>query len=256
MNKYSDKIKNQIIESYSEDKSQEKYILKAKNGLWDSEKEVIRKFCKNKGKFLDIGCGTGRTTFALYHHGYDVIGIDLVPKMIENAKNLINKDKKNITFLAGDAINLKFKENTFDNVLFSNLGWSQIPTDEERFKAIKEAYRVLKNNGIFILVTPRRKLLSSFILFWIIQAIKIHLLKPLGFHIKERKFGDRFYNRETNDKFRIYNKEQYVYIPNVSEVSRQLKDAGFKILEIYKNLQISNKDIREIPPVFFVAKKP
>ena len=39
-------------------------------------------------KIIDVGCGSGRHTYALHSKGYDVVGIDLSKSMIDIGKNL------------------------------------------------------------------------------------------------------------------------------------------------------------------------
>ena len=108
----------------------------------EREAKIVNHF---KGKVLDIGCGTGRTTETLRRMGFNVIGIDYSKPMIDKAKELYSECK----FEVMDATNLTFLSESFDSILFSFNGIDYISSEFERKKALNEINRVLKPSGIF-----------------------------------------------------------------------------------------------------------
>ena len=60
---------------------------------------------------LDVGCGAGALALALAPHVGDVVGVDLVPELLAQARE---RAPANATFVEGDATKLDFEDATFD----------------------------------------------------------------------------------------------------------------------------------------------
>ena len=82
-------LQKDIIDEFGSEITKNKYTRIAEEGLWESEKELIKKYFRPNSNILDIGCGTGRTTIPLTQLGHSVIGVDITPQMIDIAKNII-----------------------------------------------------------------------------------------------------------------------------------------------------------------------
>lgn len=146
-----ERVKNESIDEFGSPVTQKKYAKIAEQGFWESEEILINKYFKPNTKILDIGCGSGRTAISLYKKSYTVIGVDITPEMIDTAKKIASAKKINVDYRVGDATNLEFPDNYFDNAIFANNGWVQIPGKQNRQKALNEIYRVLKPGGILFL---------------------------------------------------------------------------------------------------------
>jgi ubiquinone/menaquinone biosynthesis C-methylase UbiE len=101
-------------------------------------------------KILDVGAGTGRMSASLAKHGAKVTALDVSPKMLERIKL---KVKKNIVTVVGDAENLPFAKESFDIVIAAFL----IVHLKNPRQFFDEAYRVLKDGGIFVVTNINQK---------------------------------------------------------------------------------------------------
>lgn len=96
---------------------------------------------------LDIGCGAGVDTLVaamLTGPNGKVIGIDLVPHMLEKARsNLAKTAMNNVEFFQSSGESPPFENDSFD-VVISNGAFNLIP---DKLRALKEVFRILKPNG-------------------------------------------------------------------------------------------------------------
>ena len=99
-----------------------------------------------KLKILDVGCGSGFFSILLAKEGHQVVGTDLTPEMVVNAKKLAKEEQVEPTFLVMDAEKLEFEDASFDMVISRNLTWT-LPHAEEAYQEWK---RVLKPGGILL----------------------------------------------------------------------------------------------------------
>lgn len=242
-------LQRRVIEEFDSEASQAIYLEFAEAGLWAKERELVLRHFETGSSILDLGCGTGRTTMPLTEMGYRVIGVDLSRRMIENARLLAAERGLEIDYEVGDATDLRFESETWDHALFSNQGWTQIPGESRRLRALREVYRVLKPGGRYVFTAHPRLWNWRWLRFWTWQWIRLRVLKPLGGRIPEVEFGDRLFDREGD---RRHEQAQYIHIADIGRVKEMISEVGFTLLEC----ETGYSDTGGTTPVFFVCEKP
>lgn len=109
-------------------------------------------FITSNNDVLDVGCGLGLELKRL-SHAQRVVGIDISPERVSRAKEE-NKNYPNIEIKQMDALSLQFPNFSFDKVIAMEVIEHVYDTD----KMLSEVSRVLKEDGIFLLSTPNRKI--------------------------------------------------------------------------------------------------
>ncbi|MEA2333331.1 MAG: hypothetical protein QOH58_3469 [Thermoleophilaceae bacterium] len=98
------------------------------------------------GPVLDAGCGTGRHTAYLVEAGREVVGVDPVEAMLDQAR----KKLPSVDLRKGDLESLPVEDGSFDSVI-CGLAFSHLP---EIGPAIAELARVLRPGGRAIISAP------------------------------------------------------------------------------------------------------
>jgi phosphatidylethanolamine/phosphatidyl-N-methylethanolamine N-methyltransferase len=114
---------------------------------------VIRSLKIEPGaRVLELGVGTGLSLDAYPPH-CQVTGIDLAPDMLERAQDKVNRNGwRHITLEQGDALKLKFPDDTFDYVMAFHVV-SVVP-DPARMMA--ETRRVCRPGGVITVINHFR----------------------------------------------------------------------------------------------------
>ncbi|MBA4312021.1 MAG: bifunctional demethylmenaquinone methyltransferase/2-methoxy-6-polyprenyl-1,4-benzoquinol methylase UbiE [Chlorobiaceae bacterium] len=173
---------------------------------------------KYNGNFLDIAAGSGDVSIELSRLQPDsIIATDFSMNMLLECKKKINRhDKNNIIHCATvDALKLPFRSEIFDGTIVA----FGIRNFEDRLLSLKEMYRVLRWNGISVILElthPRSPIIST------LYSFHAKILLPMIGRIISRHDSAYSYLPHSIESF-----------PNQNEFLELMRQAGFTDLKAY-----------------------
>ena len=142
-----------LEEVYAYDRLSMKYLMILHNGFI----ETIINASPNGGRFLEVGCGTGRIAIgvAKYTEKIRIVGVDLSDSMLVVAKDNATKEGVNhrVQFKYADAKDMPFEDDTFDAVFCHNM----LHHLHDPLPVIREMKRVAKQDGALLVRDLVRK---------------------------------------------------------------------------------------------------
>lgn len=108
---------------------------------------LVLRYAPPDAKILDLGCGNGISARLLNQADYDVVGTDISPLFLEEARNWENPK---LRYQVCDVLELPFDNESFD-VICSNELIEHLPDVET---ALKEMIRVVCKGGKIVLSGP------------------------------------------------------------------------------------------------------
>jgi ubiquinone/menaquinone biosynthesis C-methylase UbiE len=119
----------------------------ALNYLTPCEKLLFQSYIKPEMNVLDLGVGGGRTTAYLSRIASRYVGIDYSEAMVQACE----KKFPHLDFRLADASDLSsFEDESFDAIVFSFNGIDSVIPSEKRVRCLRECWRVLRPEGVFI----------------------------------------------------------------------------------------------------------
>ena len=186
--------------------------------------ELLHRFLPSSpATILDVGGGAGIHAFWLAQQGYNVHLIDAVPRHIEQATE-ISKQNPNYPLArmaVGDARQLDYSDDFADAVLLFGPLY-HLTERSDRIKALSEAFRVLRPNGVALLVGISR---FASTVNCLIEGL---ITDPVFVPIVERDLKDGQHRNTTDDP--SYFTTTFWHRPD--ELRQESEDVGFKIQTI------------------------
>ncbi len=161
-----------------------------------------------KGRMLDLGCGTGR--FFVKKRNLKIYAVDFSEKMLDYAENKVVKEEIPIVLFKSDISKLPFENDFFDSAIFI-ASLHCLETARKRKQTLKELHRVLKPGAKAMITTWSKN----------------------NQRLKNKQKED--YIPWTIDSKRVF---RFNYIYDKDELNDLLGDIGFNVLKIEEGLNI------------------
>ena len=132
-------------------KASEETRLNKGMGIFEFEriKHLIEKHISSSSIIIDVGGGTGKYSEWLAKKGHQVHLVEPVHKHIKIAQNRARKLKNTFSIQLGESRKLEFPNGHADLIILHGPLY-HLQNKEDRALSIREAKRVLKNNGIIL----------------------------------------------------------------------------------------------------------
>ena len=183
--------------------------------------EIIKRYLpKTPTIILDVGGGAGIYSLWLAKEGHIVHLVDPVRSHLDTAQKLSNQQSNNHikSIGLGDARSLEQKDSSNDVVLLMGPLYHLIKR-EDRLKALREAYRVLKDDGLLFAVGISRFAST------IDGMLKGYYFDPEFRKIFLKDLEDGHHRNHTNNP--LYFTDTFFHHPE--ELREEIIKAGFKI---------------------------
>lgn len=161
------------------------------------------------GPICDLGCGPGQLARYLHRQGVDTLGVDLSPRMIEEAQRL----NPEIRFHQGDMLALPDEDDSWGGIV-AFYCIIHIPRDKI-VDALRELKRVLKPGGVILLAFHIGDEIKHLDEWWekrvnldfaFFQSAEMeNWLKEAGYELEETLV------REPNPEVEVATKRAYVF---------------------------------------------
>ena len=142
----------------------------------DYQLRQILPFIQNKKSFVEIGAGDCSLSIAASKYCSKVFALEVSNNITDNLKF-----PSNVQLVLCDGFNFPFEANTID-IAYSNQLMEHLHPEDAK-EQLKNIFRMLKPNGIYICITPNRISGPH-------DISRFFTDKPVGFHLREYSATD------------------------------------------------------------------
>ena len=223
--------------------------------------KLLRKHGLEKGKVLDLMCGNGRISINLAKLGYKVVGIDISPMYIEDARRRAKEHDvaEDVKFLVGDVRQLDKvikNEGKFDAIInnWTSIGYYDENVDQLIFS---KARKLAKKGSILIIANCASrdfqiKIFQPKIWEKLGNLIVLHE-NEFNYQTSKLKSTWHIFEQENNDLKFLKKLGLELGLYSIHELIAILRKAGWETIETYKNI-ITLEPFDPLGPINIVAK--
>lgn len=188
---------------------------------------------KPEAKILDLCCGIGRHSLEFGRQGYSITAVDRTEKYLDYARKRAKSEGLNINFVCRDMRKFR-RKNHFDVILnlFSSFGFFEKEKDDPL--VVQNMYQSLKMGGLIIFDLMGKEVLARIFEekdWYYVDDFKV---------LEERKIVENWSRVESHwtviKNKNITEHQISLRIYSAVEFSTLLRDAGFKQIKVYGNL--------------------
>lgn len=117
----------------------------------------IEKFCRGRGRLLDIGCSSGKFLWLAKRHGWSVSGVELSKDTAQIAND------NGLGVFVGELASAEYPPSSFDAIHLGDV--VEHVRDPEEFLA--QVSGLLKPDGVIVLVTPNHDAIFPLLTLWL-----------------------------------------------------------------------------------------
>ncbi|MEZ4440395.1 MAG: methyltransferase domain-containing protein [Polyangiaceae bacterium] len=199
----------------------------------DVEREtdfIIKTLALEPGaRVLDLACGTGVHAVELSSRGYQVVGVDLSPTMLELASAYNKQRSTSVSFIEGDMRQLSL-EGVFDGIYCWGASFGYFD-ESHNGEVIERVARALRPGGTFALDVPNRDFVAP-------RAPTMAWFEKPGVVCMDEMRFDFYSSRMITKRMILFDTgksrevEMSIRLYSLTELGRMFHKAGFKVLEV------------------------